>query len=158
MTQHSTSRRSLLTAALAVPVAAVGVPLVTAAPAGAVDPVDGCQTVVPWTAIVPIPDSGVTPDPSSPLQARVIRLAGTEFLQLRGLLTCTFTGESPIGTLPGTIRPPKLTRGTATRNNNQGINAIRVEANTAGLIKVHGPQPSNPVTWVQLDSFSAVMR
>ncbi|MEU3610151.1 hypothetical protein AB0E83_32655 [Streptomyces sp. NPDC035033] len=160
MTQQSsspsTSRRSLLTAALAAPVAAVGVPLATAAPAAAVDPVDGCQTVVDWTDIVPA--AGVTPDAGAPLQARVIRLAGTEFLQLRGLLTCNFTADSTLGTLPATIRPPKLTRGVVPRNNSQGINAVRVEANTAGALKVYGPQSSNPVTWIQLDPFSSVMR
>ncbi|MFB6829727.1 hypothetical protein [Streptomyces hydrogenans] len=151
----STSRRSLLTAALAAPAAAVGVPLATAAPAAAA-PVDGCQTVVDWTAVTPA--AGITPDAAAPLQARVIRLAGTEFLQLRGTLTCNLTADATLGTLPSTIVPPKLTRGVVPRNNNQGINAIRVEANTARALKVYGPQTSNPVTWIQLDSFSSVLR
>ncbi|MGW6560255.1 hypothetical protein [Streptomyces hydrogenans] len=148
----STSRRSLLTAA---PAAAVGVPLATAAPAAAA-PVDGCQTVVDWTAVTPA--AGITPDAAAPLQARVIRLAGTEFLQLRGTLTCNLTADATLGTLPSTIVPPKLTRGVVPRNNNQGVNAIRVEANTARALKVYGPQSSNPVTWIQLDSFSSVLR
>ncbi|WP_282692483.1 hypothetical protein [Streptomyces sp. CC208A] len=152
----STSRRSLLTAALAAPVAAVGVPLVTAAPAAAADPADGCQTVVDWTDIIPA--AGVTPNATAPIQARVIRLAGTEFLQFRGTLTCNFTADGTLGTLPATIQPPKLTRGIVPRNNSYGINAVRVEANTARAIKVYGPQASNPVTWMQLDSFSSVMR
>ncbi|MFD8013682.1 hypothetical protein [Streptomyces sp. NPDC058955] len=160
MTQQSsapsTSRRSLLAAALATPVAAVAVPLATAAPAAAVDPVDGCQTVVDWTAITPA--AGVTPDAGAPLQARVIRLAGTEFLQFRGTVTCNFTADGTLGTLPATIVPPKLTRGVVARNNSQGINAVRVEANTAGAVKVYGPQASNPVTWIQVDNFSSVLR
>ncbi|MEU2242596.1 hypothetical protein ABZ572_24660 [Streptomyces sp. NPDC018338] len=160
MAQHQTSRRSLLAAALAAPVAAVGVPLSTAAPAAAAaaEPTDGCQTVVPWTDITP--DPSVTPEAGSPYQARVIRLAGTEFLQLRGVLTCPtpLAADTFIGTLPSSIRPPKTTRGTATRNNNDGINAIRVEAYTSGLVKVFGPTAANPALWIQLDSFSSVMR
>ncbi|WP_024757409.1 hypothetical protein [Streptomyces exfoliatus] len=158
MAQYQTSRRSLLTAALAAPVAAVGVPLVTAAPAAAAEPTDGCQTVVAWTDITL--DPSVTPEAGSPFQARVIRLAGTEFLQLRGVLTCPtpLTADQVIGTLPPSIRPPKTTRGTATRNNHDGINAIRVEAQTTGLIKVFGPTSANSATWIQLDSFSSVMR
>ncbi|MFI8509832.1 hypothetical protein ACIGHB_01755 [Streptomyces sp. NPDC085460] len=155
MSQQPTSRRSLLAAALATPVAAVAVPLATAAPAAAA-PVDGCQTVVDWTAVTPA--AGITPDAAAPLQARVIRLAGTEFLQFRGTVTCNLTADATLGTLPPTIVPPKLTRGVVPRNNSQGINAIRVEANTAGAVKIYGPQASNPVTWIQLDSFSSVLR
>ncbi|MEU2656336.1 hypothetical protein ABZ615_13535 [Streptomyces sp. NPDC007325] len=155
MSQQPTSRRSLLAAALATPVAAVAVPLATAAPAAAA-PVDGCQTVVDWTAVTPA--AGITPDAAAPLQARVIRLAGTEFLQFRGTVTCNLTADATLGTLPATIVPPKLTRGVVPRNNSQGINAIRVEANTAGAVKIYGPQASNPVTWIQLDSFSSVLR
>ncbi|WP_314622907.1 hypothetical protein [Streptomyces stackebrandtii] len=158
MAQHQTSRRSLLAAALAAPVAAVGVPLVTATPAAAAEPTDGCQTVVPWTDVTL--DASVTAEVGSPFQARVIRLAGTEFLQLRGVLICPvpFAKDEIIGTLPPSIIPPKTTRGTATRNNQDGINAIRVEAQTTGLIKVFGPTTANPATWIQLDSFSSVLR
>ncbi|MFF0561084.1 hypothetical protein ACH4ZU_31770 [Streptomyces sp. NPDC020472] len=156
MTQRTTSRRSLLAAALAAPTVAVGAPLLAAAPAAAVDPVDGCQTVVDWTPITLA--TGVQNDPLSPAEARVIRLAGTEFLQLRGLVTCSFTADGPLGTLDPSIRPPKLTRGVCPRNNSQGVNALRIEANTAGTVNVLGPQSTNKVTWIQLDSFSSVMR
>ncbi|MFE9134824.1 hypothetical protein [Streptomyces sp. NPDC007355] len=156
MNQPTTSRRSLLTAALAAPAVAVGAPLLTATPAAAVDPVDGCQTVVDWTAITV--DPAVTNVAGAPTEARVIRLAGTEFLQLRGTVTCDFTADGRLGTLPATIRPPKLTRGVCPRNNSQGINAIRIEANTAGAVNVYGPQTTNKVTWIQLDNFSSVLR
>ncbi|QES11711.1 hypothetical protein DEJ45_04320 [Streptomyces venezuelae] len=155
MTQHTTSRRSLLTAALAAPAAVATAPLLTATPAAAADPVDGCQVVVPWTAIAL--DPAVTNQAGAPAEARVIRLAGTEFLQLRGIVTCAFTADAQLGTLPAEIRPPKLTRGVCPRNNSQGINAIRVEANTAGVINVFGPQTTNKVTWIQLDNFSSVL-
>ena len=156
MTQHTTSRRSLLTAALAAPAVAVGAPLLAATPAAAADPVDGCQVVVDWTAITL--DAAVANEAGEPAQARVIRLAGTEYLQLRGTVTCAFTADGRLGTLPATIRPPKLTRGVCPRNNSQGINALRIEANTAGSVNVYGPQSTNKVTWIQLDNFSSVLR
>ncbi|GGT80675.1 MULTISPECIES: hypothetical protein [Streptomyces] len=152
----TTSRRSLLGAALAAPAVAVGAPLLSATPAAAVDVVEGCQVVVDWTPITPAP--GVTPEAAAPPQARVIRMAGTEFLQLRGAVTCSFTADAQLGTLPPTIRPPKLTRGVCPRNNNLGINAVRVEANTQGVLTVFGPQTTNKVTWIQLDNFSSVLR
>ncbi|MCB8901979.1 MULTISPECIES: hypothetical protein [unclassified Streptomyces] len=156
MTQPTTSRRSLLAAALAAPAVAVAGPLLTATPAAAADPVDGCQIVVDWTAITV--DPAVVNEPGAPAEARVIRLAGTEFLQLRGTVTCAFTADGRLGTLPATIRPPKLTRGVCPRNNSLGINAVRIEANTAGAVNVYGPQATNKVTWIQLDNFSSVMR
>ncbi|MFH9726435.1 hypothetical protein ACH4M4_26240 [Streptomyces sp. NPDC017254] len=153
MTQHTTSRRSLLTAALAAPAVAVAGPLLTATPAAAAG--DGCQTVVDWTAITL--DAAVTNEAGAPAEARVIRLAGTDFLQLRGTVTCAFTADGRLGTLPATIRPAKLTRGVCPRNNSLGINAIRIEANTAGTVNVYGPQATNKVTWIQLDNFSSVL-
>ncbi|MFI6416702.1 hypothetical protein ACIBG6_04595 [Streptomyces sp. NPDC050842] len=156
MTQPTTSRRSLLAAALAAPAVAVGAPLLAATPAAAADPVDGCQVVVDWTAIAL--ESTVENEAGAPAQARVIRLAGTEYLQLRGTVTCAFTADGRLGMLPATIRPPKLTRGVCPRNNSQGINAIRIEANTAGAVNVFGPQATNKVTWIQLDNFSSVLR
>ncbi|MFJ9434769.1 hypothetical protein ACIRQY_34680 [Streptomyces sp. NPDC101490] len=163
----TTSRRSLLAAALAAPVAAVGVPLAAATPAvaaaTATDPLTGCQTVTDWTNIALA--AGITAENGSPPQARIIRLAGTEFLQLRGVALCDFTADTPLGTLPLGTRPPKLTRGTAARNNHEGINAIRVDADTNGVLIVRGtstangePPSTNVVRWIQLDSFSAVIR
>ncbi|MFJ2785635.1 MULTISPECIES: hypothetical protein [unclassified Streptomyces] len=161
----TTSRRSLLAAALATPVAAVGVPLATATPAvaAAADPLTGCQTVVGWTNIALATD--ITAENGSPPQARIIRLAGTEFLQLRGVALCEFTEDTPLGTLPLGTRPPKPTRGTAARNNHEGINAIRVDVDTDGVLMARGtatakgePPSTNVVRWIQLDSFSAVIR
>ncbi|MGW4745457.1 hypothetical protein ACWEPR_11750 [Streptomyces sp. NPDC004290] len=156
MTEPTTSRRALLTAALAAPAVAVGAPLLAAAPAAAADPAEGCQTLVDWT---PITLSGaMETDPEDPAQARVIRLAGTEYLQLRGLLNGVLTADAALGTLAAAIRPGKLTRGVCPRNNNQGVNSVRIEANTAGVVWAIGPQAATKVTWIQLDNFSSVMR
>ncbi|WP_017238092.1 hypothetical protein [Streptomyces sp. SS] len=157
MTQHSTSRRALLTAALAAPAVAVGAPLLTAAPAAAVDPVGGCQILVDWKPIT-LYEGVVENDPVAPAEARVIRLAGTEFLQLRGLVTGTLTADAALGTLHPDIRPVKVTRGVCPRNNSLGVNSVRIEVNTSGVLWAFGPQAATKVTWIQLDNFSSVMR
>ncbi|MEV6549669.1 hypothetical protein AB0M57_13295 [Streptomyces sp. NPDC051597] len=154
MPSRTTSRRSLLATALAVPTAAAGVPLLTASPAAAA--ATGVATIVDWTDIALA--AGVSASAGTPAQARVVSIAGTEFLQLRGIVTCAFSGDAQLGTLPATIRPPKTTRGVCPRNNHLGVNATRVEADTAGRVMVYGPQTSDPVTWIQLDSFSSVQR
>ncbi|GGY51865.1 hypothetical protein [Streptomyces omiyaensis] len=158
----TTSRRSLLAAALAAPVAAVGVPLATAAPAAAADPLTGCQTVQDWTPVALEPP--VTFETGAPLQARIVRIAGTQFLQLRGVALTEFTEDTYLGTLPAAVRPPRLTRGIAARNNHEGISAIRVEVGTDGRLKAFGtktaagqPPSTNLVRWIQLDSFSSVI-
>ncbi|MFB6836233.1 hypothetical protein [Streptomyces sp. NPDC056361] len=156
MTEHTTSRRALLTAALAAPAVAVGAPLLTAAPAAAVDPADGCQILVDWKPITL--ETVVKNDLVAPAEARVIRLAGTEFLQLRGLITGTLTADALLGTLDSDIRPAKVTRGVCPRNNSQGVNSVRIEVNTAGELWAYGPQAATKVTWIQLDNFSSVMR
>ncbi|MFD3940944.1 hypothetical protein ACFWSF_39660 [Streptomyces sp. NPDC058611] len=155
MTTRTTTRRSLLATAVAVPVAAVAAPLLTAAPAAAAAQ-SGAETLVGWTDIVLA--AGVTAGANEHPQARVISIADTEYLQLRGLISCDFAVDSQLGTLPATIRPPKMTRGVCPRNNNLGINSTRVEADTSGRVMVYGPQAANKVTWVQLDNFSSVLR
>ena len=154
MTTRTTSRRSLLAAAVAAPVGAVGASLLTSTPAAAAT--SGAHAVVDWTDIALA--AGVTAYAGETPQARVVSIAGTEYLQLRGRITCDFAVDSPLGTLPATIRPPKTTRGVCPRNNNTGINSTRVEAETSGRIMVYGPQATNKATWIQLDSFSSVLR
>ncbi|MFD5764862.1 hypothetical protein ACFWIN_03435 [Streptomyces sp. NPDC127049] len=155
MTQQSTSRRSLLAAALATPVAVAAAPLATASPAAAAS-AEGCQIIVPWTAVTPT--GVITTHPDNPFQARVVRLAGTDFLQFRGYLTGNLVKDETLGTLPPSIEPSGYVRGVVPRNNHLGVNAIRVEATAEGLVRVVGPQAANPVTWIQLDSFSSVLR
>ncbi|MGW5849023.1 hypothetical protein ACWFQ8_13915 [Streptomyces sp. NPDC055254] len=155
MTTRTTSRRSLLAAAVAAPAGAVGASLLTSTPAAASTP-SGAHAVVDWADIALA--AGVTAFTGETPQARVVSIAGTEYLQLRGRITCDFAVDSPLGTLPATIRPPKTTRGVCPRNNNTGINSTRVEAETSGRIMVYGPQAANRATWIQLDSFSSVMR
>lgn len=155
------SRRSLLAAALAVPAAAAGATVLGAAPAAAATGVTGIEVVQPWTAIALAPH--VLADGNAP-QARIVRIAGTPFLQMRGVIDCEpgheFDGGSTpdmIGTLPVALRPATTyVRAVVPRNNKTGFSSCRVEVNFVGEIYVFGAQETNKITWIQLDSFSAV--
>ncbi|WP_328950339.1 hypothetical protein OG778_22780 [Streptomyces sp. NBC_00184] len=153
MSQSRTSRRALLTAAVAVPAAAVSAPMI-AAPAAAADVPGGISVVQDWQPLVLA--AAVTAATDAPA-ARVVKIAGTDFLQMRGGFTCAFTADAVLGTLPAAITVPKTMRGVCPRNNSLGVNSCRVEVNTAGKITVFGATASNDITWVTLDSYSVVM-
>lgn len=153
MPLRTPSRRALLTAAVTVPAAAVGAPLL-AAPASAAATTGGVEVVHHWAALALA--AGVTASADAPA-ARVVRIAGTDFLQLRGGVDCAFTGDAVLGTVPASLAVPKTTRGVCPRNNKAGVNACRVEISTAGLVTVLGGTPANGITWIALDSFSAVL-
>ncbi|MCX5398390.1 hypothetical protein [Streptomyces sp. NBC_00102] len=152
MPQRTHSRRALLTAAVAVPAAVAATPLL-AAPAAAAT-TGGVEVAHDWTALVLA--AGVTASADVPA-ARVIRIAGTAFLQLRGGVDCAFAGDAVLGTVPASLAVPKLVRGVCPRNNKAGMNACRVEISTAGRISVFGGTTTNAITWIALDSFSAVL-
>ncbi|MGW0855659.1 hypothetical protein [Streptomyces sp. NPDC002690] len=154
MPQRTPSRRALLTAAVTVPAAAAGAPLLAAAPAAAATTTGGVEVVHPWTALVLA--AGVTAS-AEPPAARVIRIAGTDFLQLRGGVNCVFTGDAVLGAVPASLAVPKISRGVCPRTNKAGVNACRVEISTAGRITVFGGTPTNSITWIALDSFSVVL-
>ncbi|MEU5806707.1 hypothetical protein [Streptomyces sp. NPDC047718] len=79
---------------------------------------------------------------------RLTTVAGTAFLQARGQITGTFTADTRTGTLPADFaRPVWYVRATAARDNSQGINACRLDINSA-----------NPVTWVQFDNVQTIWR
>lgn len=149
----TTSRRALLTAAVAVPASAAAAPLF-AAPAAAADTTGGIVVVHDWTPLVLA--AGVTASADVPA-ARVIKIAGTDFLQLRGGVNCAFTGDSALGTVPASLPVPKTSRAVCPRNNKAGVNACRVEISTAGRITVFGGTATNAITWIALDSYSAVL-
>ncbi|WP_327268929.1 hypothetical protein OG233_15170 [Streptomyces sp. NBC_01218] len=149
------SRRALLTAAVTAPAAAVGAPLL-AAPAGAATPVRGVGVglVHPWAPLVLAPDVTASADVPA---ARVVRIAGTDFLQLRGGVVCALTAEAALGTVPATLAVPKTSRGVCPRNNKAGVNACVVEISTSGRVTVLGATAANAITWVTLDGFSVVL-
>ncbi|WP_328720481.1 hypothetical protein OHT52_14000 [Streptomyces sp. NBC_00247] len=149
MPQRTPSRRALLTAAVTAPA------LLAAAPAAAATTgTGGIEVVHPWTALTLA--SGVTASADAPA-ARVIRIAGTDFLQLRGGVTCAFAGDAVLGAVPASLAVPKISRGVCPRNNKAGVNACRVEIGTAGRVTVLGGTTTNAITWITLDGFSVVL-
>ncbi|MBT2449211.1 hypothetical protein J7F03_19350 [Streptomyces sp. ISL-43] len=152
-TPPRTSRRTLLTAGVALPAAALSAPLL-ASPAAAAEPFES-GVVVQWKPVTLASD--ITVEGAHP-QVRVVRVAGTEFLQLRGTIKGSFTADFQLGTLPDGVTTPKMTRGVCPRNSHNGLNTCRVEADIRGVITILGARPESPITWVQLDNFSSVMR
>ncbi|MFI8825420.1 hypothetical protein [Streptomyces sp. NPDC053431] len=150
----SQNRRSVLGAALALPAALTVGGLAAATPAAAAP---GTVDAGAWTPLVL--ESGITPNPSAVPEVRLVTIAGTTFLQARGLVTCNLAGDAKIGRLPDGFTPPTgYVRAAVPRNNSQGINACRLEINPAGSVSVFGANTGNPITWVQFDSVQTIWR
>ncbi|WP_370409689.1 hypothetical protein [Streptomyces fradiae] len=148
----SHNRRSVLGAALALPAALTIGGLAAATPAAAEA---GTVDAGAWTPLVLEP--GITPNAAAVPEVRLVTIAGTTFLQARGLITCNLTADTKVGRLPdGFALPTAYVRATAPRNNSQGVNACRFEINTAGSVTLFGANTGNPITWVQFDSVQTV--
>ncbi|MFI5618673.1 hypothetical protein [Streptomyces sp. NPDC051567] len=113
---------------------------------------DGVKVLTDWQTIRLA--SGVTADVATP-RARLISLAGTTTLQLSGGVKGNFSADTVIGTLPDALVPSIVVRGSVPRNNSDGRCVARVEADTDRNLRLYGGQSTNPITWAQLDSFSA---
>ncbi|MET9957420.1 hypothetical protein ABZ135_38505 [Streptomyces sp. NPDC006339] len=147
----SHNRRSVLGAALALPAALTVGSLAAATPAAAAGGVDAGA----WAPLVL--EAGITPSPGAAAEVRLVTIAGTTFLQARGLVTCNLAADTRIGRLPdGFTLPTAYVRAVAPRNNSQGVNACRVEINPSGSVSVYGGNAGNPITWIQFDSVQTV--
>ncbi|MEV6330619.1 hypothetical protein [Streptomyces sp. NPDC051909] len=148
----SHNRRSVLGAALALPAVLTVGGLAAATPAAAET---GTVDAGAWTPLVLEP--GITPNAAAVPEVRLVTIAGTTFLQARGLITGNLTADTRIGRLPdGFALPTAYVRAIAPRNNSQGVNACRFEINTAGSVTLFGATTGNPITWVQFDSVQTV--
>ncbi|WP_433248745.1 hypothetical protein ACQPYK_01085 [Streptosporangium sp. CA-135522] len=129
--------------------------LLLAAAADAARSTGGFSVVYGWQPLSLRP--GVRAFAADVPEARVVRIAGTDFLQMRGGAWCSFSGDAALGSLPAGPAVRKLTRGVCPCNNLNGVNACRVEADPRGPVTVLGATPASKITWVQLDNFSSVM-
>ncbi|MFD8971256.1 MULTISPECIES: hypothetical protein [Streptomyces] len=120
--------------------------------------VDGVKVLADWEDLT-LP-TGFTAGAERP-RGRLIALAGTTYLQLRGTINPPsggMTADGTIATLPHRLRPTLLARQNVPRNNKAGRFICRVEANILGELRVYGAYPDNAITWIGLDSFSTVWR
>ncbi|MEU1071037.1 MULTISPECIES: hypothetical protein [unclassified Streptomyces] len=148
----SYNRRSILGAAFAVPAAVAVANLAAASPAAAAGVEAG-----DWADLVLEP--GVTAQTGATPQVRLVTIAGTTFLQARGIINGSFAADTKVATLPAAMaRPTSYIRATAPRNNSAGINSCRFEVNTAGSVTIFGGNSGNPITWVQFDSVQTIWR
>ncbi|MCB8901978.1 MULTISPECIES: hypothetical protein [unclassified Streptomyces] len=119
--------------------------------------VDGIKVLADWEDLAL--EAGVSPGAERP-RGRLIALAGTTYLQLRGTVTCSpgLTADSRIATLPHRLRATHLTRQNVPRNNNTGRCVCRIETDVTGALRVYGPTSDNAITWIDFDGVSVAWR
>ncbi|MCX5398389.1 hypothetical protein [Streptomyces sp. NBC_00102] len=120
-------------------------------------PVQGVKVLADWTALTPAP--GLTPQTGlhAP-RGRLVDIAGTTFLQLRGGFDGTLAKDTKIAQLPPALTPSRTVRAEVPRNNRAGRSVCRAEVSSRGALTVYGPTSDNTVTWVGLDAFSVAWR
>ncbi|MFE9565900.1 hypothetical protein ACFYM0_32865 [Streptomyces sp. NPDC006487] len=151
MSTSQSSRRTLLTAALALPAAAAAGPLL-ATPATATGTTE-VGVAGGWRQITVTSGAGI--GVQTVPQFRIVQIAGTGFLQLRGTITGTFDTDFLLGTLPADVSIPTTARDICPRNNVNGLTTCRVEVNAQRQVWIHGANTNAKITWLQLDNFSA---
>ncbi|MFD9796003.1 hypothetical protein ACFWXK_34190 [Streptomyces sp. NPDC059070] len=117
--------------------------------------VDGVRVLSDWVDLTPA--AGVRPGAQAP-RGRLIALAGTTHLQLRGTVTCALTADALIATLPQRLFPTRTVRQNVPRNMNTGRGVCRIEANALGELWAYGATGDNPITWIDLDCVSVAWR
>ncbi|MFJ2932198.1 hypothetical protein ACIO8G_05485 [Streptomyces sp. NPDC087219] len=119
--------------------------------------VDGIKVLADWEDLAL--EAGVSPGAERP-RGRLIALAGTTYLQLRGTVTCSpgLTADSRIGTLPHRLRATHLTRQNVPRNNSAGRCVCRIETDVTGALRVYGATSDNAITWIDFDGVSVAWR
>ncbi|MFJ2823476.1 hypothetical protein ACIO7M_20495 [Streptomyces toxytricini] len=117
--------------------------------------VDGVKVLADWQ---PIPlASGVTADVRPP-RGRLVGIAGATVLQLSGGVKGSFEADTLIGRLPDALAPSMAAQCSVPRNNSGGVCTARAEANSVRELWLYGGRTANPITWAQLDNYSAVWR
>lgn len=108
-----------------------------------------------WTAI-PLLSGFTTPHTIfGPAQYRVITVAGTVRVELRGSVTCTtpVTTQTAFSSALPTIARPEYARTMACRrqvsSDTKGVTAI--EVSTGGVLQIHGLTAPNSTTWFAMD-------
>ncbi|MFE2048019.1 hypothetical protein ACFXAS_05890 [Streptomyces sp. NPDC059459] len=108
-----------------------------------------------WTAI-PLLTGFTTPhNQFGPAQYRVITVAGTVRVELRGSVACSpaVTTQTPFSSALPVIARPAYIRTVPCRRqlsaDTKGITAI--EVSTAGVLQIHGLVTPNTTTWFAID-------
>ncbi|WEH40671.1 hypothetical protein PZB77_14825 [Streptomyces sp. AM 2-1-1] len=120
-------------------------------------PVQGVKVLADWTALTPAP--GITPrDGTGRPRGRLVDIAGTTSLQLRGVLGGTLTRDTRIALLPPALTPSRTVRAEVPRDGLAGRCVCRMDATPDGGLTVYGATPDHPVERVDLNGFSVAWR
>ncbi|OAR26759.1 hypothetical protein A8W25_00125 [Streptomyces sp. ERV7] len=117
--------------------------------------VDGVKVLSDWENLTLA--AGVTAGAEAP-RGRLVALADTTYLQLRGTLTCHLTADTQIATLPQRLMPTRTVRQNTPRNMYYGVGVCRVEANKLGELWAFGATADNAISWIDLDCVSTAWR
>lgn len=117
--------------------------------------VDGVKVLSDWENLTLA--TGVKAGAEAP-RGRLVALADTTYLQLRGTLTCNLTGDALIATLPQRLWPTRTVRQNTPRNMYYGVGVCRVEANKLGELWAFGASTDNAISWIDLDCVSTAWR
>ncbi|MGW5849024.1 phage baseplate protein [Streptomyces sp. NPDC055254] len=121
-----------------------------------VPPVDGVQGLTGWEDLTLATGVGVAGGEVP--RGRLVVIAGTTYLQLRGRVNCGLTGDAVIATLPQSLRPTRPARQSVPRNMNLGRGVCQLEANRLGELWAYGAAADNAITWIDLDCVSVSWR
>ncbi|MFD6422054.1 hypothetical protein [Streptomyces sp. NPDC060198] len=120
-------------------------------------PVRGLKVLADWSALTPAAGITARTGLRSP-RGRLVDIAGTTYLQLRGGFEGTLAKDTRIAQLPPTLTPSRTVRAEVPRDNRAGRCVCRAEVTPDGGLTVFGATSDNPVAWVDLDAFSVAWR
>lgn len=112
---------------------------------------------VGWTDITPGTGFSTPQGSLQKAQYRVINVAGTARVELRGSFNCTpdAVGQPNVATLPVGARPTALRTLPVTRQFNAATSGVtRIEISTGGVISVFGAADEGATEWFCMDGQS----
>ncbi|MFF5209253.1 hypothetical protein [Streptosporangium sp. NPDC000396] len=121
------------------------------------EPVQGVKVLSDWIDLTPGPGVTMASGQRRP-RGRVVSVAGSALLQLRGTLTCDLSGDGQIAQLPPALTPSRTIRANVPCSMYNGRGTCRVEVNAEGALWAFGAAAGSVISWIDLDSFSAAWR
>ncbi|WP_157252783.1 hypothetical protein [Nonomuraea typhae] len=121
-------------------------------------PVQGVKVLADWSNLT-LADGFEGHTGARMPRARLISVDGLTQLQLRGSLSCpNLSGPAVVAVLSPWLTPSLPVRAAVPRNMSYGNAACQVEATPSGQLRVHGASSAHPLSWIDLDSFTAAWK
>ncbi|GAA3473376.1 phage baseplate protein [Nonomuraea roseola] len=115
--------------------------------------VQGVKVLSDWIGLVPAPGTPMASERQR-LRGRLVNVAGTTLLQLRGTLSRDLSSDGKVAQLPPSLVPSRAVRANVPCNMDHGRGVCRVEVNAAGELWAFGATARSRISWIDFDSFS----